>query len=147
MNPKKIRTILYTFSAIVLLTLAGIFIKVRLDRQKILKEGIRTEAIVLELSKERRRKTSNYSMKVALMAKSKPTVAMPEAPKDKPDSFDSKMDRLIGNIAANRDLGSYETVQISISASTYDKLKVGDHVRVAYLKSDPQGAIMLWDDE
>ena len=74
-------------------------------------------------------------------------MAVPEAPKDKPDSFGSKMDRLIGNIAANRDLGTYETVQISISARTYDKLKVGDHVRVANLKGEPQGAIMLWDDE
>jgi hypothetical protein len=145
---QKIKYSLYTFSVIVLLTVVGIIIKVRMDRQKILKEGIRTEATVLSLNSERRsRKRIEYTMRVGLMAKSKPTVAMPTAPADKPDSFDAKMDRLIGNVAANRDFGSYETLTLTISASTYDTLKAGDHVKVAYLKGDPQGAILVGDDE
>ncbi len=147
MTPKKIRYSLYTFCAIVLLTIAGIIVKVRLDRQKILKEGIRTDATVLELSSERRRKKTEYNMKVALFAKTKPTVAMPVTPPGQPESFDAKMDKLIGNVAANRDLGTYETLTMTISGSTFDRVKVGDRVRVAYLKENPQGAILVWDDE
>jgi hypothetical protein len=147
MNPKKIKYILYTFSAIVLLTVVGFIIKVRLDRQKILKEGIRTEATVLELTSERRRKKSDYRMKVALFAKTKPAVPMPTAPAGKPESIDAKMDKLFGNLAANRDIGTYETLTMTISGSTFERLKVGDHVKVAYLRDDPQGAILVWDDE
>ena len=115
---KNAKIFVFSAVALVILIIAGAEIKDHLDHKRLMAEGTRTEANVLELYEQksrRRRSTStstSYYVKVGLLEK---------------------------DAAAS----AAEPLDIHITRSLYDKIQVGQRIQVIYMPGEPHLAEVL----
>ena len=145
---KKIRIILFSFSGIVLFFFIGLVIKIRMDRNFLLNNGVRVKGAVLykyEQTKNSRKGTKhNYQMELSLFVDS--SITAPAKPKT--ESFEDKMDALLANSKKRMQSQyheGYAKVIIEVSGDSYEKFSLGEVVDVIHLKDDPSSAKLTAD--
>lgn len=113
---KNAKIFVFSAVALVILIIAGAEIKDHLDHKRLMAEGTRTEANVLELyeqkSRRRRSTSTSYYVKVGLLEK---------------------------DAAAS----AAEPLDIHITRSLYDKIQVGQRIQVIYMPGEPHLAEVL----
>ena len=113
---KNAKIFVFSAVALVILIIAGAEIKDHLDHKRLMAEGTRTEANVLERyeqkSRRRRSTSTSYYVKVGLLEKD--AAASPAEPLD-----------------------------IRITRSLYDKIQVGQRINVIYMPGEPHLAEVL----
>lgn len=74
---KKVKIIVFSLAALILLFVAGVLVKATLDRRRLMAVGIRTDGRVLELfersSRSRRSSSTTYYAKVGLFLRDSTT--------------------------------------------------------------------------
>lgn len=145
---KRAKVIIYGGCLFMLAVIGVIIFQGWKARKELMARGIRAEATVLELITEPRtkRNSAKYRVRVGLfLAEDKPVVAakVETTPEPGRRPIDEKLDAIFSKMSLSQGLGDYETMTLSISGESFHKLKVGDRVKVIYLKEDPSTAQLL----
>lgn len=133
---------------IVAMILVGIF-----EREKLRKEGVRVSAMIIskfeEATANRKSTRHTYYFDLDLFVESSDTTHLSKTVKDK-RTFAEKVNALIEDSKermSNVNYRSYATVRITVAWESYSKYEVGDKVRVAHLKNDPESTKLLEEIE
>lgn len=144
---KKIPRIVNIISVVIIVAIAvGIYF-IRQDNKKIIKEGIRVTATILDLYKEGTRKNMKYYMKVSMFLEGEKITPPKNADTANQTEATKIVDAIFDKNAQDRKVGDFQMVTISVGILSYDKHKVGDKVIVAYLKEKPEEVLLVEEYE
>lgn len=142
---KKTHPIVYVISAVIIIGLAiGIYYTKR-HNAKIINDGIRVNATVIDLYKEGMRKNITYLMKVSMfLASENGETKNNIISLSRTNGF---VDSIFDKNEKNRRASEFQTATISISIVSFNKHKLGDKVQVAYLKEKPEEVLLVEEFE
>ncbi len=141
---------IYIFSGIVLVFIIALISMVKQENRKLLKEGIRADARIINKNesgrysrKGRSKKYSKFDLAFfADTAQQKTDTILPKS-----NDINDKIDAIFDNIAAQRVTGDYTSATLTVSSSSYNKYKIGDKIKVIYYKDKPESAKLLSEVE
>ncbi|MBK8352177.1 MAG: hypothetical protein IPL21_10935 [Saprospirales bacterium] len=143
---KKIERIAYISFGILVIFIGVVVYFVQIEKKKFRDEGIRADAYVNGMHESGRRKSRNYTMDISMFTEGEIKVVKTDTT-GKSES-EKKIDAIFDNIKlAQRPIGNYLSLSISITGDSYRKYKPGDKVKVVYLKEDSTKVRLLNDIE
>ncbi|MCB0462095.1 MAG: hypothetical protein R2816_00060 [Flavobacteriaceae bacterium] len=132
--------------AIILLFLVGVFVNRQLYQQKLLKEGIRTEAQVINKYHLKNKKglIKKSYIELAVFEDTTAVVRQQNKPQKEPTNINDKIDDLFNNFGSKAlPTGDYKTKAILVDLSQYDAIKIGSTKTFVYLKDEVDKGMLL----
>ena len=143
---KRIERIAYISCTILVIFIAVTVYFVQIENKKFRDEGIRVDAFVNSMRESGTTKHRNYTMDISMFTEGHSKVVKTDTTGK--SEGDKVIDAIFDKIkSAQRPIGKYQSLTISISGDRYQKYKPGDEVKVVYLKEDSTKVRLLNDVE
>ena len=145
-NKKKIERIAYISFGILVIFIGVVVYFVQIDNKTFREEGSRADAYVNGMQESGTRNHRSYTINISMFTVGENKVVKTDTT-GKSES-EKKIDAIFDNIKlAQRPIGNYLSLTISITGDSYRKYKPGDRVKVVYLKEDSTKVRLLNDVE